>query len=86
MGESIRNFKAGMQKDGAPREQRQRSRDSHLWWFIILVCVAAAIILSVLSMDDFSDKQKLVLTIVLLCWTGVGYWSFGRTSRKGDDQ
>ena len=86
LDESIRNFKAGIQKDWAPREQRKQSSDSRIYWFIILVCIAAAIILSVLSLDDFTDKQKLVLTIVLLCWIGVGYWSFGRTSRKGDGQ
>src|SRR5262249_621428 len=85
-GESIRNFKAGMPKAGAPREQRRQSSDSRLWWFIAVGSIAAAIIFSVLSLDDFSDKQKLALTIVLLGWIGVGYWSFGRTLRKRDDQ
>jgi TatA/E family protein of Tat protein translocase len=86
MGESIRNFKAGMLMNRMSREQRQQSSDSRLWQFIILAWLAAAISFLVLSLDDFSDTQKLVLTIVLLCWIGVGYWSFGRTSRKGDDQ
>jgi len=86
LDESIRNFKAGMQKVGTTREQRQQSNDSRLYWFIAPVCIAAAIILSALSLDDFSDTQKLVLSVVLLCWIGVGYWSFGRTSRKGDGQ
>jgi len=86
LSESIRNFKAGILKDGAPREHRQQSSDFRLGLFIFLACMTAAIILSVLSLDDFSGKQKLALTIVLLCWIGVGYWSFGRTSRKGDDQ
>jgi len=86
LDESIRNFKAGMLKAGMSREQRQQSSDSRLYMFIVLVCIAAAIILSVLSLDDFSDTQKLVLSVVLLCWIGVGYWSFGRTSRKGDGQ
>ena len=79
MDESIQKFKDSIPMDRSPRDLRQ-------WWFIFLTCVAAAIILSVLSLDDFSDSQKLVLTVVLLCWIGVGYWSFGRNSRKGDDQ
>jgi len=86
MGESIRNFKSGMLNAGNPREQRQQSADSRLMWFISLTMIAAAISLSVLSLDDYTYKQKLVLTIVLLCWIGVGYWSFGRNSRKEDDQ
>jgi len=86
MGESIRNFKAGMPKAGAPREQRRQSSDSRLGWFIALGSIAAAINFSVLSLDDFSDKQKLALSVVLLGWIGVGYWSFGRTLRKRDDQ
>src|SRR5215813_7905937 len=55
LDESIRNFKAGMQKVGTTREQRQQSNDSRLYWFIAPVCIAAAIILSALSLDDFSD-------------------------------
>jgi len=86
MGESIQNFKDGISMGRSPRAQRRQSSDLRQWWFIFLTCVAAAIILSVLSLDDFSDSQKLVLTVVLLCWIGVGYWSFGRNSRKGDDQ
>lgn len=42
------------------------------------------LIISVLSLDVFSVEQKLALTIVLLGWIGVGYWSFGRNLRKGN--
>lgn len=73
MAESIRNFKAG-----APQEQRRQGSDSRPSWFLVLALIAVAIILSVLSLDVFSGKQKLLLTIVLLGWIGVGYWSFGR--------
>src|SRR5262245_40724522 len=86
MDESIRNFKAGMSNAGNPREQRQQSADSRLLWFIGIVLISAAIILSVLSLDDFSGEQKLALSAVLLGWIGVGYWSFVRNSRKGDDE
>src|SRR5262249_32844278 len=64
-------------------EKRQRSGDSRPWWFFVLVLIAVSVILSVLSLDVFSDKQKLATTIVLLGWIGVAYWSFGR---KGNDQ
>jgi hypothetical protein len=77
MAESISNFKSGI----AP-EPRRQSSDSRPWVFIVLALMAAAVILSVLRLDVFSDKQKLILTIVLLGWIGVGYWSFGRTLRK----
>jgi len=81
MAESIRNFKSGV----AP-ESRQQSIDSRPWVFIVVALMAAAITLSVLRLDVFSDKQKLVLTIMLICWIGVGYWSFGRNLRKRNGQ
>jgi len=81
MAESLRNFKSGI----AP-QSRQQSSDSRPWVFIVLALMAAVITLSVLRLDVFSDKQKLVLTIVLICWIGVGYWSFGRNLRKRNGQ
>src|SRR5262245_42072307 len=83
MDESIRNFKAGIQKSGAPYQQRQESSDPRLWWFLGLALIALAITLPVLSTNIFSDQQKTVLMVVLLCWIGVAYWTFGRNSRKG---
>jgi hypothetical protein len=79
LAESIRNFKAGI----AP-EPRRLSSDSRSWVVIVLLLSAAAISLSVLRLGGFSGEQKLVLTIVLLGWIAVGYWSFGRNSRKGN--
>jgi hypothetical protein len=73
MAESMRNFKSGI----AP-EQRRQSSDSRPWVFIVLALMAAAIIISLVRPDGFSDGQILVLTVVLLGWIGVGYWSFGR--------
>ena len=81
MAESIRNFKSGI----AP-EQRRQSNDSRPWVFIVLALMAAAIIISVVRLDGFSDGQILVLTVVLLGWIGVGYWSFGRNLRKRSGQ
>ena len=81
MAESMRNFKSGI----AP-EQRQQSSDSRSWVFIVLALMAAAIIISVVRLDVFSDGQKLVLTVALLGWIGVGYWSFGRNLRKRSGQ
>ncbi len=81
MAESMRNFKSGI----AP-EPRPQSSDYLPWVFIVLALFAAAVILSVLGLYGFSDKQKLVLTIVLLGWIGVGYWSFGRNLRKRGGQ
>jgi hypothetical protein len=72
--ESIDNFKAGIRL-----EPRQQDSDPRLWVFIVLALMAAAIILSVLSRDVFSIKQKLALTVVLLGWIGAGYWAFWRT-------
>ncbi|HMB26966.1 MAG TPA: hypothetical protein VKS99_02630 [Blastocatellia bacterium] len=77
--ESIDNFKAGIRP-----EPRQQDSDPRPWVFIILALMAAAIILSVLSQDVFSIKQKFALTVVLLGWIGAGYWAFGRTVRKGN--
>jgi sec-independent protein translocase protein TatA len=77
MGESIRVFKTGVS-----REPRHQSSDSRVWWFLVLAFAAVVIMLSVLNLDTFSDKQKLALTVTLLAWIGVGYWSF---MRKGDD-
>jgi sec-independent protein translocase protein TatA len=76
LGESIENWKRGA--PGISREQRRRSDDSRPWWFIFLAVIAVSIIFSVLSLDIFSGAQKLALTITLLGWIGVGYWSFGR--------
>ena len=81
MGESIRNFKAGI-----PYEQRQQSADSRRWWFYIPTFIALAIMLPVLASNNFSNEQETVLKVVLLGWIAVGYWSFGRNSRKGDGQ
>jgi len=81
MGESLRNFKSGIHP-----EPRHQSNDSRPWVFIVLALMAALIILSVLGLYGLSDKQKLVLTIVLICWIGVGYWSFGRNLRKRNSQ
>jgi sec-independent protein translocase protein TatA len=82
--ESIENFKRGL--SGISREQRRQGDDSRLGWFIVLAVIAVAVIFSVLSLDVFSGEQKLALTIVLLGWIGVGYWSFGRNLRKGNDR
>jgi hypothetical protein len=81
MAESMRNFKSGI----AP-EQRRQSSDSRTWVFIVLALMAAAIIISVVRLNGFSDGQILVLTVALLGWIGVGYWSFGRNLRKGGGQ
>src|SRR5215475_16143743 len=70
--ESIENFKAGIRS--VPRRQ---DGDSRSFWFLVLALIAVAA-LSVLRLDVFSDKQKLVLTVVLICWIGAGYWAFGR--------
>jgi len=72
--ESIDNFKAGIRA-----EPRQQDSDPRSLVFIVLALMAAAIILSVLSRDVFSIKQKLALTVVLLGWIGAGYWAFWRT-------
>jgi|SRR5262245_8509237 len=79
MAESMLNFKSGI----AP-EQRQKSSDSRLSVFLVLILFGAVIILSVLRLDVFSGEQTLVLSVVLLSWIAVGYWSFGRYLRKGD--
>ena len=63
-----------------------RDRDSRPWVFTVLTLMAAVVILSVLRLDVFSDGQILVLTVVLLGWIGVGYWSFGRNLRKRNGQ
>ena len=81
MVESMRNFKSGI----AP-EQRRQSRDSRPRVFIVLALMAAAIIISLVRLDGFSDRQILVLTVVLLGWIGVGYWSFGRNLQKRSGQ
>lgn len=81
MAESMRNFKSGI----TPQQRRQRS-DSRPWVFIVLALMTAAIIISVVRLDGFSDGQILVLTVVLLGWIGVGYWSFGRNLRKRNGQ
>jgi hypothetical protein len=81
MAESIRNFKSGI----APKQRRQSS-DSRPWVFIVLALMTAAIIISFVRLDGFSDGQILVLTVVLLGWIGVGYWSFGRNLRKRSGQ
>jgi TatA/E family protein of Tat protein translocase len=75
--ESIENFKAGMRS-----RPRRQDGDSRSFWFLVLALIAVAGALSVLRLDVFSDKQKLVLTVVLICLIGAGYWAFGRTLRK----
>ena len=79
MGESIRNFKSGI----AP-ESRRQSSDSRPWVSIVLALMAGVIVLSVLRLDGLSGEQKLVLSVTLLGWIAVGYWSFGRNLRKRD--
>jgi hypothetical protein len=79
MAESMRNFRSGI----AP-EQRHQSSDSRLSVFIALILFAAVIILSVRKLDVFSGEQAVVLSVVLLGWIAVGYWSFGRYLRKED--
>jgi hypothetical protein len=79
MAESMRSFKSGI----AP-EQRQKSSDSRLSVFIVIILFAAVIIFSVRRLDVFSGEQTLVLSVVLLGWIAVGYWSFGRYLRKED--
>ena len=79
LSESIDNFKAGIR----PKPRRQ-DVDSRSFWFFALALIAVAIVFSVLSLDAFSGEQKLALTAVLLCWIGVGYWTFGRNLRKRD--
>lgn len=69
--ESVRNWRAG-----ARPEPRQQAGDSRSFWFLALALIAVMVILSVLSLADFSAEQKLALTVVLLGWIGVGYWSF----------
>ena len=81
MVESMRNFKSG-----TTPEQRRQSSDSRTWVFIVLALMAAAIIISFVRLDGSSDGQILVLTVVLLGWIGVGYWSFGRNLRKRSGQ
>ena len=81
LGESIRNFKAGVS-----RKQRQESSGSRSRVFLVIALTAVTILLSVLRLDGFSVEQMLVLTIVLLGWIGVGYWSFGRKLRKGNNR
>jgi H+/gluconate symporter-like permease len=76
MPESVRNWKAGSRPQ--PRRQEGDSRSS---WLLALALIAVTVILSVLSLADFSGEQKLALTVVLLGWIGVGYWAFRR-----DDQ
>jgi hypothetical protein len=73
MPESIRNWRTGAR----PAPRRQES-DSRSFWFLVLALIVVTVILSVLSLGDFSGEQKLVLTLVLLGWIGVGYWSFRR--------
>jgi len=79
LSESIENFKAGIRP-----KPSQQDGDSHSFWLLVLALLAVAIILSVLSQDVFSIKQKFALTVVLLGWIGAGYWAFGRTVRKGN--
>src|SRR5215475_6931819 len=82
MIESIYNFKAAMI---TPHERpRRQDGDSRSFWILVLALIAVAIILSILSLDVFSIKQKFALTVVLLSWIGAGYWAFGRTVRKGN--
>lgn len=61
-----------------PREQRRPNGSSRAWWSLALTLIAVWAIVATLSVPSFSGEQKLVLTVVLLGWAGVGYWSFGR--------
>jgi mttA/Hcf106 family protein len=79
MAESTRSFKSGI----AP-EQRLKSSNSRLSVFIVLILFGAVIILSVRRLDVFSGEQTLMLSVALLGWIEVGYWSFGRYLRNGD--
>ena len=79
MAESMRNFKSGI----AP-EQRQKSIDSRLSVFIVLILFAAVIIFSVRRLDVFSGEQTMGFSVVLLGWIAVGHWRFGRYLRKED--
>jgi sec-independent protein translocase protein TatA len=79
LGESIRNFKSAI----AP-EPRRQSSDSRSWVSVVLALTAGVIILSILRLDGLSGEQKLVLSVTLLVWIAVGYWSFGRNLRKRD--
>src|SRR5215467_5763568 len=73
LSESIENFKAGIRP-----KLSQQDGDSRSFWLLVLALIAVAIILSVLSQDVFSIKQKFALTVVLLGWIGAGYWALGR--------
>ena len=68
----------GVARAGKARERRQQRDDPRPVWLLVLVLFAGAIALSVLSLNGFSEEQKLVAAGVLLCWAGVGYWSFRR--------
>jgi mttA/Hcf106 family len=81
LSESIDNFKAGIR-----REPSRQDGDYRSFLLLVLALIAVAIILSVLSLDVFSTKQKFALTVVLLGWIGAGYWAFGRTLGKRNSQ
>jgi TatA/E family protein of Tat protein translocase len=76
MPESIRNWKAGSR----PQPRRQDD-DSRSFWLLALALIAVTVILSVLSLADFSGEQKLAVTVALLGWIGVGYWAFRRDDK-----
>src|SRR5262245_5084563 len=79
LSESIDNVKAGIRP-----KPSQQDGDSRSFWLLLLALLAVTIILSVLSQDVFSIKQKFALTVVLLGWIGAGYWAFGRNLRTGN--
>lgn len=68
----------GVALSGKARERRQQRDDTRHVWLLVLALFVGAIALSALGLSNFSDKQKLVAAVVLLCWVGVGYWSFVR--------
>jgi hypothetical protein len=68
----------GVALSGKARERRRQRDDTRQFWLFVLVLFAGSIALSLLSLSNFSDKQKLVAAGVLLCWIGVGCWSFWR--------
>jgi Sec-independent protein translocase protein TatA len=88
MAESIRNFTESIRnfKSGRRPEPSRQSSDSRPWVFIVIALTAAAVVVSIHRLDVFSGKQELVLAIAVICWIGVGYWSFGRNLRKRSGQ
>jgi hypothetical protein len=68
----------GEARVGKARERRPQRADTRYVWLLVLALFAGVVALCALTLSGFSDEQKLVAAGVLLCWVGVGYWSFGR--------